>query len=213
MPSLESTLPQDVLDRLPDDFVIEVSNLSEDGQRQVIDAIANADGDVSGLNTDRILADAEISDAARETVENLHQEQADAVAAGDYAKADDLAHQAEFQLHVIEDKGGNADLQLATAESDEQHLDWAQSHQETAAQQAGWAADAAAGGDASGAETYAAMSAGHADIAAENATAADQGGHYGDHSFDSTASTGVETSAADTHVNDAQPADVSATAE
>ncbi len=213
MPDLESSLPQDVIDQLPEGFQIEVSNLSEEGQQQVIDAIANHDGDVSDLDTDQLVSDAQIADTARDNVEHLHQEQADAVASGDYAKADEIAHQTEYQLQEVQDHGGNAEQQLATTESDQQHLDWAQYHQDVASDQAQWAADAAQHGDATHAEMYGDMAAGHADTAATNATDASQGGHYGDHGYDSAASTGVDSSAATAHVEDATAVDTSSTGE
>lgn len=213
MPTLDSSLPQDVIDQLPEDFRIEVSNLSEEGQQQVIDAIANHDGDVADLNTDALVSDAQIADTARDNVEHLHQEQADAVASGDYAKADEIAHQTEYQLQEVQDHGGNADLQLATTESDQQHLDWAQYHQEIADDQAHSAVEAAAAGDATHAEMYADQAAGHAGVAATDATDASQGGHYGDHGYDSAAATGVDSSAATAHVEDATAVDTSSTGE
>ena len=187
------------LQSLPDDLQVEVANLSTEGQQQVLDAIA-VHGD-DGTDAGQLVTDAQTADYDRSNVEQLHTEQAQAIADGDYAKADDIAHQTEYQLQDVQDHGGDADTQMATTESDQSHLDWAEFHQESADQEAGWASDAAASGDADHAAEYAGMASDQAGTASYDATQADQGGTLGDHSFDSAGSTGGDSSAADTHVD------------
>ena len=195
MPDIDTVLTEDAIAQLPEDFSVQIAALSDTAQTQVLDAVSAAhdSGTLSDLNIDHTLADAQLADDGRANVEAMHQQQADAVASGDYARADEIAHNTEYQLHEVQDHGGDADQQLVTSESDQAHLDWAQYHQDTAHEEAGWAADAANHGDAAHAADYADMAATHADTAAADAAPADQGGHYGDHGYDSSASTGAET--------------------
>src|SRR4051812_28356075 len=108
MPDLNE-LPPEILDQLPDGFQVAVANLSTDGQQQVIDALQAPAYDG---NTDHVLLDAQVADEHRENVEQIHTEQAEAIAEGDFAKANDLAHNAEFEVRAVDSLGGEADAQL-----------------------------------------------------------------------------------------------------
>ena len=199
MATLSATLPQDTIDSLPESFQVELAGLSTDAQAQVVDAVAaaNDSGDLADLNLDKTVADAQAADTGRERVEELHQEQAQAVADGDFAKADDLAHQTEYQLREVEAHGAAADPQIIQSEADQAHLDWAQYHQEIAQDASQAAAADAAAGDLTHAQAEADIAAGHGETAGYDAHQADQGGVSGDHGYDAAASVGADTSVAD----------------
>lgn len=199
MATLQDTLTQDVIDRLPEEFRVDVANLSEAGQTQVVDAIsaANDSGNLADLDTNHALSDAQTADTARENVEALHQEQAQAVADGNFAKADDLAIQTQYQLREVQDHGGDADQQLMQSESDQAHLEWAGYHDGIAQDAAQSAAQDAAAGDFTHAQAEADIAASHGETAGYDAHLADQGGVSGDHAYDFGASVGADTSVAD----------------
>jgi len=199
MSTLQESLPESVIDELPHDFRVEVANLSEEGQAQVVEAVSAAhdSGHLSDLDLEQTVSDAQSADTARENVEQLHHDQAQAVADGDLAKADDLAHQTEYELKEVQDHGGDADKQIVQTEADQAHLDWAQYHDEIAHDSGHDAAAAYASGDTAHGDTYAATAADHGTVAAQDAHAADQGGVSADHGYDAAASTGADTTVHD----------------
>ena len=189
MPDIDTILPEDAVTQLPDTFSVEIAGLSDAGQTQVLDAIqaAHDDGSLATFDVDHAVTDAATADYDRSNVEALHLAQADAVADGDYAKADEIAHATQYQLQEVQDHGGSEESALTKSESDQDHLAWAQYHADTATEEAGWASDAAAHGDADHAAEYSEMAATHVDSAVAQAAPADEGGHYGDHSVDAGA--------------------------
>jgi hypothetical protein len=199
MATLQESLPQDILDGLPEGFRIDVANLSESGQQEVVDAVtaAHDEGDLADFDFNHAVSDGQTADAARENVEALHEEQAKAVADGDLAKADDLAHQTEYELKEVQDHGGDADTQLVQTEADQAHLEWAEFHADTAHEAAEAAAADYAAGDTAHGDANADIAANHGVVAAEDAHLADQGGVSGDHGYDAAASTGADASVAD----------------
>jgi len=190
--SYTDTLPEDITDKVSEDYQVELASLSAEGQQQVYDAVQDQGG-ADHADVDSLVAQAREADDHREKVEDLHKEQSDAVASGDYAKANDLAHQGEYEIKAVEANGGAGDPQLAQAAKDEQNTNDAVWHQEMAADQAGWARHDAEMGNtvaAEGAAENAADQAHTADVAAGHA---DQGGTSADHDYSSSASVG-ETS-------------------
>lgn len=194
MPST-SELNQETLDALPEDFSVEIAGLSDAAQAQVIDAVqdAAANGTVADLDVDHTISDAQTADAGRQDVEALHQQQADAASSGDFDHAHDLAQQAGYELREVADHGGDAEHQIVQADRDVSNLDVAHVEQQTAHDNADYAGQAYAAGDTVHGDMAAESAANHATTAAEHGGEADQGGHYGDHAYDSAASTGAET--------------------
>ncbi len=190
-----SQFSEETLAALPEDFSVEIAGLSDAAQAQVIDAVQAAEdnGTVADLNIDHTISDAQVADAGRENVEALHQQQADAASSGDFDHAHDLAQQAGYELREVADHGGEADAQIVQADRDVSHLDEAHVEQQTAHDNATAAANSYAAGDTVHGDMSADLAANHATAASEAGGAADQGGHYGDHAYDSASSVGAET--------------------
>ena len=171
-------------DKVSESYQVELATLSREGAAQVHEGLA----DDGGADADALVHQAAEADAHRQTVEELHKEQADAVAVGDYAHANDLAHQSEYEIRAVESDGGAGDQQLTQALKDESHTADAVWHQETAAAAADTAAwDAASGHDIAASE--AAATAVHETSSADTAAGhADQGGSTADHSYSSDSS-------------------------
>lgn len=173
--------------QLPSDFEVQIAALNQDEQAQVIDAMhaAAADGSLHDFNLDHAVSEAKEAQHHRENVEELHHAQADAVAHHDYAHAHDLAQRAEWQVHAVQDHGGEGDAQLAHAEADVQHLDDAQFQQQWAHEDAQWAHQDAQDGNAAHAAEMGHQAHDHSDSADDSASHAAEGGPQGDHSYDS----------------------------
>jgi hypothetical protein len=164
-----------------------------------------------GFNTDGMFLDSQVAEGARQDAEQLQSEQAQAVADGDWDKAHDLAQQAEYSMQEVRDHGGDvAQAELDQNSDDLSNTEWAEYHQEIADDNAVTAASYAEAGDADHAAQYGETAANEAGAAADYGVQADQGGTYADHTvdtsstFDATASSSsydassasVDTSAA-----------------
>lgn len=181
-------LSPSTLDQMPEGFRVELAGLSQEGQDQVIEAITAAQdsGTLDDAAVHDALDQAAQADLHRANVEDLHQQQADAADAGDYAKAADLAQQAEYQLKEVEDHGGDADDALVRADADVTHLESAQANADTAHDMAEFAGHM---GTPEAAETAMDSASNYAATAAEEGAAGDQGGHYADHDYAAPATT------------------------
>ncbi len=171
-------------DKVSDAYQVELASLSREGLAQVHDGLA----DTAGADADALVHQAADADVHRHNVEDLHKEQADAVAAGDYAHANDLAHQSEYEIRAVESDGGEGDLQLAQALKDEDHTADAVWHKETAADAANTAAWDASSGHEIAASEAATTAANESSTADNLAGHADQGGATADHSYSSDSS-------------------------
>lgn len=163
------------------DFQIEIASLSAGAQEEAIQAVhdAAANGNLDDLDLDTVVNNARDADAARERSEADHVEQAKAAESGDFTRAEEYAHRAEYDLREVEDKG----VDPVTAWQDAEHaghdrddLQTAEYHQEIAADDAASAAAYAAEGDTAHAEAYADHAADHAEVAADYGHAGDAGG-------------------------------------
>jgi hypothetical protein len=184
-------LGEEVLQQLPEEFVVDIAALDDDAQTQVIEAVQAAadEGALGDLDVDRTIADAQEVSERKEEVEEIHKEQAEAVADGDFEHAKELAQDAQWEMKEIDDHGGESEVQMLEAERDEANLDQADWEQDTAADQTEWAGNLAASGDVDGAATQLDLAAGHTEVSADYAGVADQGGTTADHSYDSTVDT------------------------
>lgn len=163
------------------DFQIDIASLSEGAQEQAIQAVhdAAANGALDDLDLDSVINNARDADAARERSEENQVEQAKAAESGDFAKAEEFAQRAEYDLREVEDKGADpvaAWQDVEHTQHDRMDLENAEFHQEIAADDAASAAAYAAEGDTVHAEAYADHAADHADVAADYGHAGDAGG-------------------------------------
>lgn len=183
-------LPQSILDQMPSELQVKVASLSEEGQQQVVDALTEAEAEY-GLDhetIDEAVRNAEDADFHRENVENLQAEQAEAADAGDYGKAQDLANRAEYELREVESLGGTEATEgVIRAQSDEAHLESAQSNEDHAQDLADFAASGR-GTDAAN-EAAAEDAADYQQRADEEGDLGDQGGVHGDHDYSADSAT------------------------
>lgn len=181
-------LSPSTLEEMPEGFRVELASLSEEGQEQVVEAITAAQdaGTLDDAAVHDALDQAAQADTHRENVEDLHQQQADAASSGDYAKAADLASQAEYQLKEVQDHGGDADEALVRADADVTHLESAQANADTAHEMADYANHL---GTPEAADAAMQSAGNYAATAAQEGAAGDQGGHYADHSYSAPATT------------------------
>ena len=185
--SYSGILPEDVTDKVSEDYQVELASLSQEGLQQVYDGVQDQGG-AEHADVDDLVMHAGDADFHREKVEDLHKEQAEAVASGDYARANDLVHQSEYEIKAVQADGGDGTVQLAQAERDDLNTSDAVYHQELATDQAQFAqSDAAMGHDAAAADA-AEHAADYAHTAGDLAGHADQGGEIADHSYSSDAS-------------------------
>lgn len=192
---MTDTLSQDILDKLPEDFRVEIAGLSDEAQAQVLEAVQAAadENALDDFDTDKAMSDAVVADEARQEGETARQEQAEAVEDGDFEKGRDLADQNEWAMKEVEDHGGEAEEQIIQAEADQESLDEAQDERDTANENADWANSLEeAGQDGS---VYAESAGVHAGNSAEAADDGDQGGTYGAHDHESDNSTGYDDDA------------------
>jgi hypothetical protein len=188
-----ATLPSDLQNELPDGELpegmsVRIASLTDEGQQQVIDALyeAQGDGELTEESFQDAVGNAESADESRENVENLRTDQAEAVESGDFAKAQDLANQSEYELREVDDLGGTeAEQEVLEAQTDQQELADAGASQEAAEENADFAMSdrGTEGQREAAAETAADYSA----DAAQSASQADAGGTYGDHSYSASA--------------------------
>jgi hypothetical protein len=163
------------------------------------------EGDLANFNSDMAILEAQTAEEKREEAEMYQAEQAKAVEAGDWEKAEEMASNAEYAMEEVKDHGGDvADSEIVEAQYDQMELENADYHQEIADDNAASAEAYAASGDLETASMYADSAAGEAATAADYGAMADQGGTYADQTvdtsstFDATASVDTSASTIDT---------------
>jgi hypothetical protein len=183
---------------------IDMAGMSDAEQSTMLNQLQLAadNGDLSAdFNTDSVFLDSQIAEEKREEAEYYQAEQAKAVEAGDWEKAEELSSKAEYAMEEVKDHGGDvADAEIYEAQADQANLENADYHQEIADSNADTAAAYAAEGDLETAEIYADSAADSATVAADYGASADQGGTYVDQAVD-TSSTFDATATIDTTVD------------
>jgi hypothetical protein len=188
-----ATLPNDLQNdlpggELPEGASVRIASLSDEGEQQVIDALyeAQSDGALTEEAVNEAVGNAESADESRENVEEARDNQAEAADSGDYAKAQEYANQAEYELKEIDDLGGTeAEAEVIEAQTDQAELAEAQDNADYAQENADFAASDRG---TEGQREMAADNAGdYAQKSAELGNQADAGGVYGDQSYGATA--------------------------
>jgi len=179
----------------------DMAGMSDAEQATMLNQLQQAadNGDLSAdFNTDSMFLDSQIAEEKREEAETFQAEQAKAVEAGDWEKAEEMASSAEYAMEEVKDHGGDvADSEIVEAQYDQMDLENADYHQEIADDKADSAEAYAASGDLDTASMYADGAASEATVAADYGAAADQGGTYADQTVD-TSSTFDATATVDT---------------
>ena len=179
----------------------DMAGMSDAEQATMLNQLQQAadNGDLSAdFNTDSMFLDSQIAEEKREEAETFQAEQAKAVEAGDWEKAEEMASNAEYAMEEVKDHGGDvADSEIVEAQYDQMDLENADYHQEIADDKADSAEAYAASGDLDTASMYADSAASEATVAADYGAAADQGGTYADQTVD-TSSTFDATATVDT---------------
>ncbi|MBK8542425.1 MAG: hypothetical protein IPL62_01970 [Caulobacteraceae bacterium] len=179
----------------------DMAGMSDAEQATMLNQLQQAadNGDLSAdFNTDSMFLDSQIAEEKREEAETFQAEQAKAVEAGDWEKAEEMASNAEYAMEEVKDHGGDvADSEIVEAQYDQMDLENADYHQEIADDKADSAEAYAASGDLDTASMYADSAASEATVAADYGAAADQGGTYADQTLD-TSSTFDATATVDT---------------
>lgn len=184
-----ATLPNDIQAELPEGEMpegmsVRFAELTEEGQAQVIEALAEQayEGDLTEDSINEAVGNAETADESRENVEDLREQQAEAVESGDYEKGQDLANQAEYELREVDDLGGSeAEAEVLEAQTDQQELADAADNADYAQENADFAMSDR--GTESQREIAADTAVDYSADAAQSASQADAGGTYGDHSY------------------------------
>ena len=183
---------------------IDMAGMSDAEQSTMLNQLQLAadNGELSAdFNTDSMFLDSQIAEEKREEAEYYQAEQAKAVEAGDWEKAEELSSKAEYAMEEVKDHGGDvADAEIYEAQADQANLENADYHQEIADSNADTAAAYAAEGDLETAEIYADSAADSATVAADYGASADQGGTYADQTVD-TSSTFDATATVDTTID------------
>lgn len=183
---------------------IDMAGMSDAEQATMLNQlqVAADKGDLTlDFNTDSMFLDSQIAEEKREEAELYQAEQAKAVEAGDWEKAEEFASKAEYAMEEVKDHGGDvAEAEIYEAQADQANLENADYHQEIADANADSAAAYAAEGDLETAEIYADSAADSATVAADYGAAADQGGTYADQTVD-TSSTFDATATVDTTID------------
>ncbi len=162
---------------------------------------ADSGGLNADFNPDDMFLDSQIAEEKREEAEQFQAEQAKAVEAGDWEKAEEMAENAEYAMEEVEAHGGDvADSEILEAQYDQMELENADYHQEIADDNAASAEAYAAEGDLETAEIYADSAVGEAATAADYGSMADAGGTYADQTVD-TSSTFDATATVDTTID------------
>lgn len=182
-----ATLPTDIADQLPAGMTVEIASLTEEGQQQVIEALTEAaeSGALTEDAIDQAVTDGENADESRENVEAYRQEQADAVADGDFDRGAEQARNAEYELREIDDLGGSeAENEVLEAQQDQVELHSAEADAEYAQDNATFAASDH--GTEGQREAAAETAADYGQSALQSAGQADMGGTDADHSYTAT---------------------------
>ena len=162
---------------------------------------ADSGGLSADFNPDDMFLDSQIAEEKREEAEQFQAEQAKAVEAGDWEKAEEMAENAEYAMEEVKEHGGDvADSEILEAQYDQMELENADYHQEIADDNAASAEAYAAEGDLETAEIYADSAVGEAATAADYGSMADAGGTYADQTVDSS-STFDATATVDTSID------------
>ncbi len=171
--------------RVQDALELEIAGLSKEEAEQVTVTVADdlAAGTLTDMDIFDAKLDAQAADDALDRVDEARHEQAIAVEAGDYEKAEDMARLAEYDLKVADERGAEAAHPTIEAQQDNQYddvraLENASDNQETATTYANDAAAYAADGDFAHADQLAATADAHAETAMVQADTADAGGSY-----------------------------------
>lgn len=170
---------------------IDVAGLSDMEQANLQAALQKAadEGSLESFDTDSAYLDAQLAETAREEAEYFQAEQAKAVEAGDWEKAEEMASNAEYAMEEVKDHGGDvADSEILEAQYDQMELENADYHQEIADDKAASAEAYAAEGDLDTAAMYAEGAVGEAATAADYGSMADAGGTYADQTVDTSSS-------------------------
>lgn len=171
---------------------IDMAGMSQAEQATMLDQLQKAadEGELSSdFNPDSMFQESILAEEKREEAEDFQAEQAKAVEAGDWEKAQDLAEQAEYAMEEVKEHGGDvAEAEILEAQHDQMNLENAEYNQEIADAAADSADAYAAEGDLDTASIYAETAAEHADTAADYGAAADQGGTYAEQSVDTSSS-------------------------
>lgn len=179
----------------------DMAGMSDAEQATMLNQLQQAadNGDLhQDFNTDSMFLDSQLAETKREEAEYYQAEQAKAVEAGDWEKAEEMASNAEYAMEEVKDHGGDvADSEILEAQYDQMDLENADYHQEIADDKAASADAYAASGDLDTASMYADGAASEATVAADYGAAADQGGTYADQTVD-TSSTFDATATVDT---------------
>lgn len=157
---------------------IELTVLSPGAHAQVIEAVHDLGHDASPDEVEHIMLDAQVADAHITAAEALQHEQSQAAEHGDFATANQLAGDAEYELHAAADHGATVDQPIVEAQHEEMALDNANWHQEIAHDDATSAESYADAGDAHNAESYASEADAHASVAADYGQAGDHDSTY-----------------------------------
>lgn len=168
---------------------IDTAGLSQMEQAQFMAALQKSadEGTLEDFNPDSVILDSQLAEEAREEAAAFKAEQAEAVAAGDWEKAEEMAENAEYAMEEVKDHGGDvADSEILEAQYDQMELENADYHQEIADDNAESAAAYAAEGDLDTASIYADSAANEATLAADSGALADAGGTYADQTIDTS---------------------------
>lgn len=185
---------------------IDTAGLSSMEQANFMAALQKAadEGVLEDFNPDTAILDSQLAEEARAEAEMYKAEQAEAVEAGDWDKAQEAAENAEYAMEEVTEHGGDiAYEEIKEVEYDQMELENAEYHQEIADANADSAAAYAAEGDLDTAEIYADSAADAATTASDYGAMADAGGTYADQSIDtsSTFDATATTSTLDTSVD------------
>jgi hypothetical protein len=183
--ALEAKAAADEQQRVQDVLDLERAGLSKDEDDQVTVMLADhlADGTLTEEEIFEAKADSQAAEDALESARETRHEQAEAVESGDFAQAEALSHDAEYDLALANDHGAEASHPTIDAQQDRQYdetqaLESARAEEATAAVYAEDAAAHAAVGDYAHADQSAAIASSHADSAVVHADAGDAGGSY-----------------------------------
>jgi hypothetical protein len=148
------------------------------------------EGRLADFDVDSTMLHSEWAEEAREEAVELRAEQAEAIAEGDYARAGELARDAEYAMEEVQANGGDvAYSEIVEVQGDQTELAYAADWAESAEDNAAYAVEMAEAGDMHAAEIYASTAEDYATGALDYADA----GMPVDASVDMTAS--IDTSA------------------
>ena len=162
------------------------AGLSHDAAGQVIEATHDLAAPTAE-QVDDLVQKAQDAESHRVEAEALQHQQAKAAEEGDYARAHELQHNAEYNLQIAADSGAHVGAAVSDAQKEGAALDNANWQQQTAHEASQDAASYAASGDAHNASASAHVADDHASTAADYGHAGDHGGSTVSH--DSSADT------------------------